>query len=111
MLLFSHQHNRVVTEYKGKQSAASKYDLDLKEEISDSNIPPNVPELQLSSTVKIKQAKKDFINLLGHPVASEIDKKLLFGIFERPPTKRLAKGDHSKEGQVDLSYNPNKGDN
>ena len=80
MLLFSHQHNRVITEYKEKKMG--NYE---REEISATNIPPKIPKLQLSSTVKFKKARQELSKLIGLPVATEIDKKLLFGMFDRPP--------------------------
>ena len=74
----------MVTEYKDKKDIESKYDENLKEEILGSKIPPKVPKLEFSSTIKFKKARQDFSKLLGLPVTTEIDKKLLFGIFDRP---------------------------
>ena len=87
MILFNHHHDRAVTEYADKERSKSS---DNPASIQSKFVPGKVQKLMLASTKRPKQVENEFKKLIGQPMNSDIDKKLLFGIFDIPPEKRQA---------------------
>ena len=83
-LLFLHNHNRVVTEYADKEKSKYSTKKGTANDFQTQKLLPEVSEVMLTSMLKPKKAQKAFSKLIGHPVNNEIDKKLLFGIFDWP---------------------------
>ena len=78
-ILFNHHRERSITQFKWRKDQSSSDSSDTAaEEASDSQ---KVPSLGLANSVPSKRA---FSKLLGFSVKSEIDKKLLLGIFDTP---------------------------
>ena len=71
-LLFWNHSGRVVTTKKHSPTTSSDFEL------SD-----DVPKLKLGSMLKPKKASKALQQLNGYSILSEIDKKLLLGVFEK----------------------------
>ena len=47
-------------------------------------LPDEVPKLDLASNLSSDKVQKVFDKLLGYQVNSDIDRKLLYGMFEQP---------------------------
>ena len=95
LLLFWHHNDRAVTEYADKgKSKSPAYNTNNPSNILSKQVPDKVQKLKLASTKKHKKVEFEFQKLTGLPMNTEIDKKLLFGIFDIPSKKKHKEVEH-----------------
>ena len=88
-LLFEHQNNRTESIPKSEKKKKSK-SKEAASSDSDKLLSDKVPKLKLACNVPSKEAQKVFDKLLGYQWNTDIDRKLLNGIFDNPKPKPLA---------------------